>query len=278
MDGNGLSDMFVRDLSAGVTTRVSVDTGGGDANGPSDQGNGRPGISADGNLVVFAPSRAISRPVTATAPVRTCSYATSQNSTTTLVSAASSGGSGASISDDGRFVAFQTTQIWVHDRADRNHRAGERAVRPAGERDQRQRVGQRRRPLRRLPQHRRQPGDRRRQRHLRHLRAIGVDADRRFGQSGPGAGGTFEKLTVTGSGFLPGAKASASLFTPPGVTVTSVKVKSETKLEVTVTVDDNASLGPRNLFVWNPGTGPGAGSTTFALCHDCFAVASGTHR
>src|SRR2546421_133016 len=53
MDGNALSDMFVRDLSAGTTTRVSVDTGGGDANGPSDAGGGRPAITGDGNIIAF---------------------------------------------------------------------------------------------------------------------------------------------------------------------------------------------------------------------------------
>jgi Tol biopolymer transport system component len=44
-DGNGLVDVFVRDLVAGTTVRASVDTGGGDPGGlsldPSISGNGR---------------------------------------------------------------------------------------------------------------------------------------------------------------------------------------------------------------------------------------------
>jgi len=49
-DGNGVDDIFVRDLVAGTTTRVSVDTGGGDPNGSSFA----PSISPDGELVAFA--------------------------------------------------------------------------------------------------------------------------------------------------------------------------------------------------------------------------------
>jgi Tol biopolymer transport system component len=51
-DGNGTYDVFVRDIAAGVTTRVSVDTAGGDANGASTS----PSISADGRLVAFQSS------------------------------------------------------------------------------------------------------------------------------------------------------------------------------------------------------------------------------
>ena len=49
-DANGLWDVFVRDLDAGTTTRVSVDTGGGDP----DASSGAPAISADGDVVAFA--------------------------------------------------------------------------------------------------------------------------------------------------------------------------------------------------------------------------------
>ena len=48
-DANGVADVFVHDFAAGVTTRVSVDSLGGEANGAS----GRPAISADGRWVVF---------------------------------------------------------------------------------------------------------------------------------------------------------------------------------------------------------------------------------
>jgi len=49
-DGNGVDDVFVRDLVAGTTTRVSVDTGGGDPNGASFS----PSISPGGEFVAFA--------------------------------------------------------------------------------------------------------------------------------------------------------------------------------------------------------------------------------
>jgi Tol biopolymer transport system component len=48
-DTNGSRDVFVRDLRTGVTERVSVATGGAQANGRS----GLPSISADGRFVAF---------------------------------------------------------------------------------------------------------------------------------------------------------------------------------------------------------------------------------
>jgi len=48
-DGNGMPDVFVRDLHLGMTIRVSVDRAGDDAN---DESN-KPSISADGRMVAF---------------------------------------------------------------------------------------------------------------------------------------------------------------------------------------------------------------------------------
>jgi cysteine-rich repeat protein len=48
-DTNGVEDVFVRDLDNDVTTRVSVASGGGQANAASD----RPSISADGRYAAF---------------------------------------------------------------------------------------------------------------------------------------------------------------------------------------------------------------------------------
>jgi len=48
-DGNGTDDIFRRDLLTGTTVRVSVDTGGGDPNGNSNN----PSLSADGRYVAF---------------------------------------------------------------------------------------------------------------------------------------------------------------------------------------------------------------------------------
>jgi Tol biopolymer transport system component len=51
-DGNGMFDVFVRDLSAGTTVRASADTGGGDPDGQSKS----PSISPDGRYVSFCSS------------------------------------------------------------------------------------------------------------------------------------------------------------------------------------------------------------------------------
>lgn len=48
-DNNGTLDVFVRDILAGTTVRASVDTAGGDPNGPSSFAN----ITADGRFVAF---------------------------------------------------------------------------------------------------------------------------------------------------------------------------------------------------------------------------------
>jgi Tol biopolymer transport system component len=51
-DNNGVTDVFVRDLTAGTTTRVSLSSAGAQANGAS-FALGHKAISDDGNLVVF---------------------------------------------------------------------------------------------------------------------------------------------------------------------------------------------------------------------------------
>ncbi len=49
-DENSYSDVFVRDLVAGITVRASVDTEGGDPEAHSD----RPSISGDGRYVAYS--------------------------------------------------------------------------------------------------------------------------------------------------------------------------------------------------------------------------------
>ena len=49
-DTNGLDDVFVRDVRAGTTERVSLAPGGGQADGDS----WRPSLSADGRHVAFS--------------------------------------------------------------------------------------------------------------------------------------------------------------------------------------------------------------------------------
>jgi Quinohemoprotein amine dehydrogenase, alpha subunit domain III len=84
------------------------------------------------------------------------------------------------------------------------------------------------------------------------------------------ARGTTAALTVTGTGFLPEARA----FTHPadGVTVNSVAVISETTLEVSVSIAADAPTGTRHVVVFNTGTGPGGGAGAFGVCGDCLTI------
>jgi Quinohemoprotein amine dehydrogenase, alpha subunit domain III len=86
------------------------------------------------------------------------------------------------------------------------------------------------------------------------------------------ARGASATLTVNGTGFLPGAQASASALTDPGVTVNSVTVVSENALQLSVTADPNAPTGTRHVTVWNPGTGPGPLAGASGICVGCLAV------
>ena len=271
MDGNGFSDIFVRDLTTRTTTRVSVSLVGGDANGPSDAGNGRPGITGDGALVAFSSFASDLVLGDGNGAGSDVFVRDLQHATTTLVSGATSGGAGASISDDGRFVAFQTTQIWVHDlQNETTAMASSRFGRPANGISGNASLSADGRYV------------------VFHTTASNlVNGDSGafdvYVRSMPMptvssvspttvASGSSAVLTVTGAGFLPGAGATASLATLPGVAVDSVTVISETELAVKVSVSAAAPSGPRSLSIWNPGTGPGAAATTFAHCHDCIAV------
>jgi Tol biopolymer transport system component len=127
-DTNGTSDIFVHDRSTGLTTRVSVDSAGRQANGPSFI----PSISADGRFVAFASDASDLVPGD-TNGARDVFVHDLETGVTTRVSVNSAGGQGGgsgdpSISADGRFVAFESgfdlapggvqgdANIFVHDR------------------------------------------------------------------------------------------------------------------------------------------------------------------
>lgn len=271
MDGNGFSDVFVRDLTARTTTRVSVSLLGGDANGRSNAGNGSPGITGDGELVAFSSFASDLAPGDGNGAGSDVFVRDLQHATTTLVSGATNGGSGASISDDGRFVAYQTTQVWVHDLQDHTTAmASSRFGRPANGSSGNASLSADGRYV------------------VFHTTASNLVSGDPGGfdvyvRSMPMptvssvspttvASGSSAVLTVTGTGFLPGAGATASLSTLSGVVVDSVTVISETELAVEVSVSAAAPSGPRSLLIWNPGTGPGKGATTFTGCFDCITV------
>lgn len=106
-DTNGVRDMFLHDRQTGVTTRVSVATGGGQVNGASVDAE----LNADGRYVTFQ-SDATNLVAGDTNGVGDVFVHDRQTTTTTRVSVASGGlqGGGESsegtISGDGRFVAF----------------------------------------------------------------------------------------------------------------------------------------------------------------------------
>lgn len=106
-DTNGVRDLFVHDRQTGVTTRVSVATGGAQVNGASVDAE----LSADGRFVTFQ-SDATNLVAGDSNGVGDVFVHDRQTTTTTRVSVASGGlqGGGESsegpISGDGRFVAF----------------------------------------------------------------------------------------------------------------------------------------------------------------------------
>jgi len=130
-DTNGVNDVFVHDLLTGETTRVSVDSSGAQANGPS----ALPAISADGRYVAFnsLATNLVANDTNGTWDTFVHDRVTGE---TTLVDVDSNGVQGSvfttsqpSISADGRYVAFvsfasnlvpndtnNAQDVFVHDR------------------------------------------------------------------------------------------------------------------------------------------------------------------
>ncbi len=108
-DTNSAADIFVRDRQAGTTTLVSLDSGGGPANGDS----GAPSISADGRFVAFQ-SLASDLVAGDTNTYQDIFVRDLVLGTTERVSVDSSGteangvSTAASLSGDGRFAAFHS--------------------------------------------------------------------------------------------------------------------------------------------------------------------------
>ncbi len=108
-DSNGVADVFVRDVSAGVTTRVSVASDGTQANARSI----RPALSADGRWVAFESTASNLVPGDSNGAsdvfVHDRASATTVRVSVATGGAQGSGGSfGAVISGDGRRVLFES--------------------------------------------------------------------------------------------------------------------------------------------------------------------------
>lgn len=109
-DGNGVTDVFVRDVAAGTTTRVSISSTGDEGDGSSHDST----ISADGRFVAF-PSNATNLVVGDGNGDQDIFVHNMQRGSTRRVSVSSAdeeadGFSGyATISADGRYVAFDSS-------------------------------------------------------------------------------------------------------------------------------------------------------------------------
>jgi Tol biopolymer transport system component len=292
-DGNGLSDVFVRDLHTRTTTRVNVDTAGGDPNGRSDWSCSVHGqsISADGRYVAFCSyaSDLVPADGNGSADVFVRDRRTGTTSRVSLDTAGGESNLGSSccptISADGRYVAFNsgatdlvpndhngTLDVFVRDR--RTATTTRVSVNRFGREANGTSAGLISADGRYVAFH--------------------SDASNLVGDDGNGifdiyvravvtptidsvtpataARGHKVKLVLTGSGFLPGTQVSAAVFGPGGVVVHSVTVISETTLKVSASVDSDAPTGTRNLIAWTPGTGPGPLATGFGFCFGCLTV------
>jgi Tol biopolymer transport system component len=82
--------------------------------------------------------------------------------------------------------------------------------------------------------------------------------------------GATTAVTITGTGFYPGAVLSV---TGGGITATNITVVSPTKLTAVVMVQAGTTPGTRNLLVGLHGTGPRAGSIdAWGLCPNCATI------
>jgi Tol biopolymer transport system component len=109
-DGNGATDVFLRDRAAGTTERVSVDGTGAEGNGASSAA----ALSADGQVVAFTSSASnlVAGDTNGVADVFVHDRATGVTERVSVDStgAQADGDSGApSISSDGRYVAFTSS-------------------------------------------------------------------------------------------------------------------------------------------------------------------------
>jgi len=111
-DTNGVADVFMRNLVAGVTTRISVSASGEEADGTSSA----PRMSADGRYVAFA-SQATNLVAGDTNDESDVYVRDLQSNTLERISQSATGGptngpsEGAAISADGRFVAFSSSAL-----------------------------------------------------------------------------------------------------------------------------------------------------------------------
>ena len=284
-DTNGASDVFVRDTVAGTTTRVSVDSAGNQAN---DASFSNPAISADGRYVAFD-SDATNLVAGDSNSERDVFVRDMVAGTTTRISVDSAGNEGndasygPAISADGRYVAFSSAatnliagdtnnklDVFVRDTAAdtttrisigrAGNQANDDSYLPAISADGRyvafisaasNLVA----------------GD------TNHAADVVVRANPEPAVTGitPSSlpRGATTPVAIAGSGFITGASV---VIDGNDHTVSNVHVVSPTEITANVTVDSDAALTARNVWVELPGTGPGFGAGALGVCASCVTV------
>jgi Tol biopolymer transport system component len=81
--------------------------------------------------------------------------------------------------------------------------------------------------------------------------------------------GATTPVAIAGSGFITGASV---VIDGNDHTVSNVHVVSPTEITANVTVDSDAALTARNVWVELPGTGPGFGAGALGVCASCVTV------
>lgn len=286
-DTNGYLDVFVRDRTAGTTTRVNVSSAGAQADF-EDRSGGEPMISADGRYVVFVSWASNLVPGVTGGPERV--YVRDLVAGTTTLAGRSSGGSSAldsyspSISGDGRYVVFQSSSSDVVP-DDTNH-ADDVYVRDlvANTTTRVSLDGMNREILLGLTWLPVISGDGRYVAFTSTSRAYasgdtnGVDdvfvkratwpTVTSIAPSSATPGSTVE-LTVHGTGFIAPISAGVS----PDVLVRSTTIVSETELKIVLDVAANAAPGTRDVTVFDPGT-IGLATGSGGQCAGCLTVQS----
>jgi Tol biopolymer transport system component len=285
-DGNGTTDVFVRDLLSGTTTRTSVDTSGDDSDGFSFG----PSLSADGRTIAF--TSAASDLVAGDASEDRDVFVRDLDAGTTIRASVDAGGGDAdgpsvqaALSGDAAHIAFTSdatdlvsgdtngfTDVFVRDLTvgstarvsvdvlDRD--ANGFSDDPSLTGDGRYVAFTSRATNIAGKDANGFPDVYVRAARLPVVQSIAPDTIGR---------GTTETFVVTGRNFAPDATVTArdAAGSPAGLSVDAVQVNSETELEVTITVAGSVPTGTLFVSVHVPGPGPGVIANSSGTCGAC---------
>jgi Tol biopolymer transport system component len=282
-DTNGATDVFVRDRAAGTTSRVSIGAAAVQANGASNGG----AVSDDGRFVAFTSSASnLVANDTNAAPdvfVRDRQTGVTTRMSVTDGGSQATGGSGEpTMSGDGRFVAFTSSasnlvtgddnrayDVFVRDlTAGRTwrvstdqllHQLDGASFAPAMSRDGKYVAFA-------TEATNAAPGDSNGEPDVV-VRAVVVPHITGVSPATITRGST-ATLTITGTGFTAGPQVMLG----DGITVNATQWNSETSVTVTASVAPNAPTGGHDIFLGNPGTGPGSSSGAADICFGCLRV------